>query len=353
MKKPLLIMLCVSLAIAEKENINFRHITVDKDGLSESSVHSIFQDSKGFIWITTDNGLDKYDGYTIKQYQHLYDDTTSISQGQGSAIYEDKKGNIWVSTANGMINRINPETEKFTKYPVYQIQDAQLGGSLEKISEDEMGHIWCLDGSMTRINIKTNERKYFYAKDSAYTQNFYNKVDALEKKSALVSGIKTPGNAVDSTHTFTLSTSKKVLIVSAGEMEYNHYSGMGNPYDFGWLINEKGETVWSLWNKGDKTAAHTGGSYTQRIKANEISLSPGTYTLRYVSDAIHSFGRWSMRPPDSPHLWGINIYDISQETHPTDFSKSINDKDFITGVNDFETNKDGTLWVTTSGTGLV
>ena len=58
MKKPLLIMLCVSLAIAEKENINFRHITVDKDGLSESSVHSIFQDSKGFIWITTDNGLD-------------------------------------------------------------------------------------------------------------------------------------------------------------------------------------------------------------------------------------------------------------------------------------------------------
>ena len=136
-------------------------------------------------------------------------------------------------------------------------------------------------------------------------------------------------------------------------MEYNHYSGMGNPYDFGWLINEKGETVWSLWNKGDKTAAHTGGSYTQRIKANEISLSPGTYTLRYVSDAIHSFGRWSMRPPDSPHLWGINIYDISQETHPTDFSKSINDKDFITGVNDFETNKDGTLWVTTSGTGLV
>ena len=56
MKKPLLIMLCVSLVIAEKENINFRHITVDKDGLSESSVYSIFQDSKGFIWITTDNG---------------------------------------------------------------------------------------------------------------------------------------------------------------------------------------------------------------------------------------------------------------------------------------------------------
>ena len=72
MKKPLLIMLCASLVIAEKEKINFRHITVEKDGLSESSVYDIFQDSNGFIWITTDNGLDKYDGYSIKQYQYLY-----------------------------------------------------------------------------------------------------------------------------------------------------------------------------------------------------------------------------------------------------------------------------------------
>ena len=352
MKKLLLTIFCVSLLIAEKENINFRHITVEKDGLSESSVYDIFQDSNGFIWITTDNGLDKYDGYTIKQYQHLYDDTTSISQGQGSAIYEDKKGNIWASTKDGKINRLNPETEKFTKYPIYQIQDTQLGGNLEKISEDKMGNIWCLDGSLTRININTNERKYFYAKDSTYTESFYNKVDVLEKSGTLVSSIKTPENAVDSTHTFTLSTSKKVLIVSAGEMEYNTLSGMGNPYDFGWLINEKSETVWSLWKKGDKTAAHAGGGYTQRIKANEIELSPGTYTLRYVSDAIHGFGRWSMRPPDNPRLWGINIYDISQETQPTDFSKSINDKDFTTWVSDFETNKDGTLWVTMGGTGL-
>jgi len=341
------------MATAKIGNINFRHITVDKDGLSESSVYNIFQDSKGFVWITTDNGLDKYDGYGIKQYQHLNDDSTSISQGQGSAIYEDKKGNIWVSTADGNINRLNPETEEFTKFPVYQIQDTQTGGSLGGIGEDELGNIWCVDGSLTRINTNTNERKYFYAKDSVYTQVFYNKVDSLEKSGTLVSGIKTPGNSADSTNTFTLSASKKVLIVSAGEMEYNPLDGMGNPYDFGWLMNEKGETVWSLWSKGDKTAAYAGGSYTQRIKADEIELPPGTYTTRYVSDAIHSFGRWNMRPPDNPHLWGINIYDISQDDGPIDFSKSINDKDFTTWVSDFETNNDGTLWVTTMGTGLL
>jgi len=354
MKKLLLTTLFVSLVIAEKETINFRHITVEKDGLSESSVHNIFQDSKGFIWITTDNGLDKYDGYSIKHYQHLNDDTTSISQGGGSAIFEDSNGNIWVSTADGKINRLNPETEKFTKVPIYKIKDAQLGGVLEKIREDQAGHIWCLDGSLTQINIKTDKRKYFYARDSVYTQSLYNKLNILQKNGAWFAGIKTPGNSADSTHTFTLSAPKKVLIISAGEMEYNNQSGMGNPYDFGWLMNEKEETVWSLWKKGDKTAAYAGGSYTQRIKADEIHLPPGTYTLRYVSDAIHSFGRWMMRPPDHPGLWGINIYDLSQEKKPTDFSKYINDKDFNnTWINDFETNKDGTLWVTTGGSGLV
>ena len=353
MKKISKFLLYISLLYPSEEKINFRHITVDKDGLSESSVYSIFQDSKGFIWITTDNGLDKYDGYSIKQYQHLYNDNTSISQGQGGTVYEDRKGNIWVSTESGKVNRLNPETEKFTRFPVYKIKNAKLGSNLGKIREDDMGHIWCLDGSLIRINITTDERKYFYTKDSTYTLSFYKKVDALEKNGAEIASIKTPGNAVDSTQTFTLSTSKKVLIVSTGEMEYNSDSGMGNPYDFGVLMNDKGETIWSLWVRNDKKAAHAGGSYSQRIKANEIELSPGTYKLRYMSDAIHSFDRWAMRPPDHPHLWGINIYDVSQEKTPTDFSKTINDKDLKTWVNDFETNSDGTLWLTTGGNGLV
>ena len=70
MKKLLMTTFLVSLIIAENKNINFRHITVEKDGLSESSVYDIFQDSKGFIWITNDNALDKYDGYAMLVCNH-------------------------------------------------------------------------------------------------------------------------------------------------------------------------------------------------------------------------------------------------------------------------------------------
>jgi ligand-binding sensor domain-containing protein len=353
MKKLLLTVLCVSLVIAEKEKTNFRHITVEKDGLSESSVYDIFQDSKGFMWFSTDNGLDKYDGYNIRQYQYLHDDTTSIGQGQSGTIFEDSRGNIWASTANGIVNKLNPETEKFKRLSVYKIHGAQLGGGLEKIKEDASGNIWCLDGNLIQINTKTDGRKYFYSKDSAYTQSFYNKVDALEKSGALVSGIKTPGNSVDSTHTFTLSKSKKVLIVSSGETVYDQSDGMGNPYDFGWLMNEKGETIWSLWKKGDKASAYAGGGYSHRIKGEELELPPGTYTLRWMSDALHSPEQWAFFiPPDSQHLWGINIYDVSKEKTPINLSKTLDNKELKTIINNFETNEDGTLWLAMGGTGL-
>ena len=352
MKKYLVIALFASLLIAENENINFRHITVDKNGLSESSVRYIFQDSNGFIWITTDNGLDKYDGYSIKQYQYLHDDSTSISQGQGDVVFEDNKGNIWISTSSGNINRLNPETEKFDRFPIYQVPNAQLGGSLGSMGEDVSGHIWCLGGNLVRINTITGERKYFYAKDSTYTKSFYDKVDALEKNNTLIAGIKTPGNSMDSTVTFSITALKKVFIISAGEMNYNATNGMGNPYDFGWLKNEKGETVWSLWKKGDKTSAHAGGNYSQRIKGEELELSPGKYTLHYVSDALHSFNRWVMMPPDYPHIWGINIYETHEGDQPVDFSKTLDNASLKTSISDFETNKDGTLWLAMAGTGL-
>ena len=51
------------------ENFNFKNITIE-DGLSQSTVKTIFQDSRGYIWVVTDAGLNKYNGYEFKQYKH-------------------------------------------------------------------------------------------------------------------------------------------------------------------------------------------------------------------------------------------------------------------------------------------
>ena len=111
MKKPLLLTLFITLILAKSENINFRHLTVEDDGLSESTVYDVFQDSRGYMWICTDNGLNKYDGYSMKSYQYMHYDELSISKGAPRTIFEDRSGHIWIATSAGLINRLNVETE--------------------------------------------------------------------------------------------------------------------------------------------------------------------------------------------------------------------------------------------------
>jgi two-component sensor histidine kinase len=77
------------------------------DGLSSNNIQQIFKDSKGFIWIATDNGLNRYDGLTIKNYWHDSDDANSILDNDIIDIAEDSLGNILVLTQKG-VNWIQP-----------------------------------------------------------------------------------------------------------------------------------------------------------------------------------------------------------------------------------------------------
>ena len=96
------------------ENYNFKNITIE-DGLSQSTVETIYQDSKGYIWIGTNDGLDRYNGYEFKYYKHDKDDKNSIPNNYIVDIIEDKKGYIWVSTINGL-SRIDRDTDEIKNY---------------------------------------------------------------------------------------------------------------------------------------------------------------------------------------------------------------------------------------------
>ncbi len=74
-------------------DLRFEHITVE-DGLSQNSAFSILQDSKGFMWFGTEDGLDKYDGHNFTVYKHDPENPTSISGNWINAIYEDSSGTI-------------------------------------------------------------------------------------------------------------------------------------------------------------------------------------------------------------------------------------------------------------------
>lgn len=99
---------------AYDDNIQFNSITTI-DGLSQSTAESIYQDSKGYIWIGTNDGLNRYDGYNFKVYKYGKDSKTSIASNYIFSIKEDLDGNIWVGTISG-VSKISNKDNTITNY---------------------------------------------------------------------------------------------------------------------------------------------------------------------------------------------------------------------------------------------
>ena len=82
------------------QDIKFEHISVE-DGLSHGTVFCIIQDSQGFMWFGTADGLNKYDGYKLTVYRHDPADSSTLSSNRIRDIYEDHSGTLWIATAGG------------------------------------------------------------------------------------------------------------------------------------------------------------------------------------------------------------------------------------------------------------
>ena len=82
-------------------NFRFQYLTTD-DGLAQNTVDCIFQDSYGFMWFGTWNGLCRYDGYNFRTFQKR-DALKSLPDNFVRAICEDTSGNLWIGTAAGIV----------------------------------------------------------------------------------------------------------------------------------------------------------------------------------------------------------------------------------------------------------
>ncbi len=87
-----------------------------EDGLSQSTVYCILQDSKGYLWFGTANGLNRYDGYNFQIFSNNPLDSTTISDNGIIAIHEDMKGYIWIGTSEGVLNKYNRKTGEFQRF---------------------------------------------------------------------------------------------------------------------------------------------------------------------------------------------------------------------------------------------
>ena len=131
-----------------QQHFSFNHLT-DANGLSQSSVTCIFQDSKGFMWFGTQDGLNKYDGYHFKVFKNDPSDKTSLSENFIFSIYENASGTLFIETQSGILHQYNPRTESFqvVSKDSVNLQSAKVS-TVGALLQESSGIIW--NGGLSR-----------------------------------------------------------------------------------------------------------------------------------------------------------------------------------------------------------
>lgn len=123
----------------DKLDLQFNRYTLD-DGLSNSESNDIVQDKQGFIWISTEDGLNRFDSYNFKVYRKVFNDSNSIAHSKTTDLFIDSKNNLWIGTQVG-ISRYNPELDNFINYS-FPIKDTIMSNEVLTIAENKTGDLF-------------------------------------------------------------------------------------------------------------------------------------------------------------------------------------------------------------------
>ncbi len=138
----LLLLFLNAISLFSEENkppMYFDALTIN-EGLSHNTVYCMMQDTYGYVWIGTQNGLNKYDGYNIKVIRTNEEDSKGFKGKIITALLEDSKGNIWVGTRKNGINIKNSNTGKFTNLnAIFKVIE---GFEITSFLEDDEQNIW-------------------------------------------------------------------------------------------------------------------------------------------------------------------------------------------------------------------
>lgn len=122
-------------------DIRFARIAQQQQ-LSQATVKALWQDDQGFMWIGSQDGLNRYDGYGVKVYRHDPDDPYSLSSNWINALYQDDQGILWVATAGGL-NRYDKKTDQFSHIPFFFNDPDNPGHDIiNTLFEDDQHIIW-------------------------------------------------------------------------------------------------------------------------------------------------------------------------------------------------------------------
>ncbi|EDP71932.1 two-component system sensor histidine kinase/response [Flavobacteriales bacterium ALC-1] len=165
-----LFFLCLILSTSfiwcqQTKQFSFRNLTVN-EGLSQNSVVSIAQDSIGYIWFATQDGLNRYDGKSFVHYNKQYQDVTRSNYAQLGQLLSDSFGDFWSYSSNETIEKYNYETQLFDS-----ITPIKSGTILHRKDKETLW-VGTLQNGLASVNLKTQSVKFLFKEQLKNTSVF-------------------------------------------------------------------------------------------------------------------------------------------------------------------------------------
>ena len=292
------------------------------EGLTTNTVNCLLQDSQGYIWVGTEDGLNGYDGYVFKPFRHDPSDSTSISGNFICDIVEDPSGNLWVATLSGL-NYFDKKTQLFTSW---KLTGSVNNNTVFSIFIDSKLDIWLkAEGYLLRFNKETAQFVEFEHKNDLFNYWFGYSPNGMDED--------TDGNiwfaTKDGLHKFD-SSAEQFQIFS------NKLGGLYRYEDRVNCVYAQGNTIWAGTQNGIWLYSEKNG--LQR------------YLVSEEDNPIHKI----FPNPDGLRWWateqGMLLFDT--ETKTVVEQLKLGEDDFDEAIFDAFVDKSDIMWLATSN-GLV
>lgn len=366
--------------VSAYNNINFKNIT-SEDGLSQGTVETIIQDDQGYIWLGTNDGLCRYNGYEFKIYKHDEELENSITNNYIVDIKQDNSGNIWGGTANGL-SKIDTKTDLITNYNMNDEEKSLSHYNIGDILITKSGDV--LVGTSDGLNIYNEKKDEFYRifnKDSDLSSQFIRSLAEDENQNIWVA----TNNGIDK---IDIKNNKNIISFKTGHgkfdiSENDIYVVRYDPKGYIWAgalkeglnrIDINTNEV-KQYKNDDRDEKSLPGNHVKDIlrdssgnlwvgtdnglaKYNEQTENFATYKNKiYDKTSLVNDEVFSIQEDESGLIWvgtyaGISMFDPN--TNIEHYKKDPFDENSISdnSIHGIYEDKDGLLWVGTNSKGV-
>lgn len=353
-----------------------------RQGISNNSIHCIIKDKRGFLWIGTQEGLNKYDGNSFVTYENNPNDSNSICHNAVNAIIEDSRGNIWIGTSDGL-NLYNRVKDNFIRVQIPWRDNVYISS----FCEDKNKNIWfgtmgigiaCINHDSGKINIYSHDKSdaksitsnfitelhadlnndlwiatwngldKFNEKDKSFTHFVHNPNDPSSISSNLVSSL-----TIDKNGNIWIGTFDGGLNKLTRDNKFKHYlsSSKSNTLTSNSILSLFADDKDHLWigteNGGLNCLKISNDKFLkfQYEEKNASSLITNTIESIYIDD---NDILWVGTYKKGIYYWDKKYQKFDLHSKNIFFENTLNDED-VTG---FIEDPKGNIWIATDGGGI-